>query len=296
MEEDIPHFPTEEGPSKRPRVNSETLQQLEDMGYPRERSLKALVMCGGTTAEVAVSWLLEHAEDPEIDAPFEVEPEIFTKVPLTEEEKKRKLDELQERVRIKREQDKEAERKAEQERERKRVEQGKEMQRIKEERERQDRLSMENAKRRQKEEEAKARAKVQEQLRKDRIERFGYEKAMEIEERERKEKEEGSALREQFKAIFLALKAAHPAEAKKAAETLLVYLNNALEHPKEDKYLHIKKTNAAFQSRVGSLEGGIEFLLLAGFENNGDMLDLNDHNAKLLHAAVTELKVQLLYL
>lgn len=53
---------------------------------------------------------------------------------------------------------------------------------------------------------------------------------------------------------------------KVGIETLSKYLNNIVEHPEEEKYQKIRISNRNFQERVLNLEGGLDFLLAAGFE------------------------------
>nr|GFA03506.1 UBX domain-containing protein 1 [Tanacetum cinerariifolium] len=55
------------------------------------------------------------------------------------------------------------------------------------------------------------------------------------------------------------------AKVKTAFNTLLTYIKNAATKP-EEKFRKIRLSNAAFQDRVGKLEGGIKFLELCGFE------------------------------
>lgn len=49
-------------------------------------------------------------------------------------------------------------------------------------------------------------------------------------------------------------------------ETLCKYLENIINHPDEDKYQKIRMTNRAFSERVLPLEGSMELLLAAGFD------------------------------
>ncbi|WVZ75324.1 hypothetical protein U9M48_023391 [Paspalum notatum var. saurae] len=56
------------------------------------------------------------------------------------------------------------------------------------------------------------------------------------------------------------------AKVKRAFQTLLTYIGNVAKNPDEEKFRKIRLTNATFQERVGSLNGGIEFLELCGFE------------------------------
>lgn len=43
-----------------------------------------------------------------------------------------------------------------------------------------------------------------------------------------------------------------------------------LQNPAEEKFRKIKLSNSAFQTRVGSVTGGTEFLKTLGFELNSD--------------------------
>ncbi|KZF20118.1 ubiquitin carboxyl-terminal hydrolase 14 [Xylona heveae TC161] len=52
--------------------NEAALSQLEAMGFPRVRCEKALHATGNTDAEVAMNWLFEHMEDPDIDQPLDL--------------------------------------------------------------------------------------------------------------------------------------------------------------------------------------------------------------------------------
>eukprot|EP00955_Chlamydomonas_euryale_P026825 282822-Chlamydomonas_euryale.AAC.1 len=54
--------------------------------------------------------------------------------------------------------------------------------------------------------------------------------------------------------------------AQAALSTLLKYIGNVVANPSEDKFRTIKMTNAAFQARVASVDGSVEVLKLAGFE------------------------------
>ncbi|CAN6662246.1 ubiquitin carboxyl-terminal hydrolase 14 [Trichomonascus vanleenenianus] len=50
-------------------ANEMLLEQLESMGMPKVRAEKALFATGNSDAEIAMNWLLEHMEDPDIDSP-----------------------------------------------------------------------------------------------------------------------------------------------------------------------------------------------------------------------------------
>ncbi|KAJ2883682.1 ubiquitin C-terminal hydrolase Ubp14, partial [Coemansia aciculifera] len=52
-----------------PVVDEEVVAQLESMGFPRVRCVKAVVKTGNCGAEAAMSWIFEHMDDPDIDVP-----------------------------------------------------------------------------------------------------------------------------------------------------------------------------------------------------------------------------------
>ncbi|KAJ2802684.1 ubiquitin C-terminal hydrolase Ubp14, partial [Coemansia guatemalensis] len=51
------------------QVDEEVVAQLESMGFPRVRCVKAIKKTGNCGAEAAMNWIFEHMEDPDIDAP-----------------------------------------------------------------------------------------------------------------------------------------------------------------------------------------------------------------------------------
>jgi ubiquitin carboxyl-terminal hydrolase 5/13 len=68
-EELLPDVPAEDDPSGF-SPNSTALNQLESMGFPRNRCLKALHATGNSDADAAMTWLFSHMEDPDIDDPL----------------------------------------------------------------------------------------------------------------------------------------------------------------------------------------------------------------------------------
>ncbi|CAO2192217.1 unnamed protein product [Urochloa humidicola] len=50
-----------------PQVDKKMLGELEAMGFPTIRSIRALHFSGNSNLESAVNWLLEHESDPDID-------------------------------------------------------------------------------------------------------------------------------------------------------------------------------------------------------------------------------------
>ena len=63
-----------------------------------------------------------------------------------------------------------------------------------------------------------------------------------------------------------ALKLNPPPTYKTALSTASKLLNNIISNPMEEKYRSIKKSNAAFNKRLGGVQGGEALLLAAGFE------------------------------
>jgi len=53
-------------------ANEEAAQQLEGMGFPRNRCEKALHATGNLDVNTAMEWLFAHMEDPDIDAPLDL--------------------------------------------------------------------------------------------------------------------------------------------------------------------------------------------------------------------------------
>lgn len=108
------------------KVNQTLLKQMVDeMGFPKVRAEKSLILTGNKSLETAVDWCFEHADDPDIDQPLQlVTSEGAPKPKLTPEEAKKKADELYARARAKREAE---EKRQAIEREKSRIKSGKEV-------------------------------------------------------------------------------------------------------------------------------------------------------------------------
>ncbi|KAI7726140.1 hypothetical protein M8C21_008624 [Ambrosia artemisiifolia] len=48
-------------------VNKKLLDELEDMGFPLARAMRALYYSGNSSLEDAINWIVDHENDPEID-------------------------------------------------------------------------------------------------------------------------------------------------------------------------------------------------------------------------------------
>lgn len=69
-EEELPEDKAESKPSFVP--NTAAMAQLEGMGFPQPRCIRALHATGNNDAETAMNWLFQHMEDPDIDAPLDL--------------------------------------------------------------------------------------------------------------------------------------------------------------------------------------------------------------------------------
>ncbi len=69
-EELLPEDATEHGPLF--LANEDAVQQLEGMGFPRNRCEKALHATGNADTNSAMEWLFAHMEDPDVDEPLDL--------------------------------------------------------------------------------------------------------------------------------------------------------------------------------------------------------------------------------
>lgn len=53
-----------------PPLNATAYEQLQEMGFPANRAEKGLRITGNSSAEVAMQWLFEHMDDPDVDDPY----------------------------------------------------------------------------------------------------------------------------------------------------------------------------------------------------------------------------------
>ncbi|CAA0819863.1 ubiquitin-associated (UBA)/TS-N domain-containing protein [Striga hermonthica] len=288
-----------------PEVSQQLLAELEDMGFPKERAVRALHFSGNSSLEDAANWIVEHENDPDIDkmllVPVSSKQPQAPKPSLTPEEIKLKQQELRERARKKKE---EEEKRMEREKEKERIRVGKELleaKRIEEENERKRILALRKA---EKEEERRAREKIRQKLEEDKAERrrklglpveessAAKSSAPVVEEKKSFLPVRPATKAEQMRECLRTLKQNHKdddAKVKTAFNTLLTFAKNVATNPNEEKFRKIRITNANFQERVGKLKGGIEFLELCGFEKmeGGEFLYLPKEKVDIavLHSA-----------
>lgn len=145
------------------KVNQSLLTALvNEMGFPKVRAEKALILTGNKSVEAAVEWCFAHEDDPDIDEPLQVvTKEGSSKPKLSPEEAKKKADELYAKARAKREAE---EKKEAVEREKNRVKSGKGLTEAKREYEAQQRKRMVEERKREKLEAKKERERVKAML------------------------------------------------------------------------------------------------------------------------------------
>eukprot|EP00181_Compsopogon_caeruleus_P006601 CAMPEP_0184686324 /NCGR_PEP_ID=MMETSP0312-20130426/22028_1 /TAXON_ID=31354 /ORGANISM="Compsopogon coeruleus, Strain SAG 36.94" /LENGTH=347 /DNA_ID=CAMNT_0027141281 /DNA_START=82 /DNA_END=1125 /DNA_ORIENTATION=- len=269
-----------------PAVDGDRLEELLAMGFGRSRAVRALHFSAGGV-EDAVTWLADHEDDRDLDEPLLV-PKTGDKADaasrLTPEEARKIANEMLERARKKKQ---EEEKKMEIEREKERLRTGREMAEAKKKLEEQEWKRAIEARRREKLEDSKARAEIREKLAADRRERrikMGLPPEESLEEQAPNENDALTAgkapsggpvhrstvttIANPLRDTLVLLKKACGGDQNAvniAFRTLLAYCSNLLQHPSQEKFRKIHLSNAAFQARVGSLQGGKEFLELCGF-------------------------------
>ncbi|KAF9218909.1 ubiquitinyl hydrolase [Gyrodon lividus] len=70
-EEELPNESSSSVPSL-PQFDAEAMTQLEGLGFPTVRCQKALLATGNAGAEIAMEWLFNHMDDPDIDDPIQL--------------------------------------------------------------------------------------------------------------------------------------------------------------------------------------------------------------------------------
>lgn len=116
-------------------VDEGLLSQLIDMGFTDVRGRKAIIH--GKNLEGALEWLTEHQDDPDIDQPYMVrKSDTIPKPPLTAEEKARRVEEMKDKIKKRREDRDKQEKADEIRREKERRERGQKMEETLEERQR----------------------------------------------------------------------------------------------------------------------------------------------------------------
>lgn len=119
-------------------------------------------------------------------------------------------------------------------------------------------------------EEEKAKKEMLEQLKRDKIARFGpgvvNESTGEVIEQKPKGPEGIELVKHGLKTVrLLYTEDRQPGVAKTCYKTCHVYLTNIQKNPTEEKFRRINLGNEAFQKRVGKITGGLSILKGSGF-------------------------------
>ena len=69
-EELLPEDSNESSSSAEPSFNQNDIDQLKAMGFSENRRKRALLNTGHNGADIAMNWMFEHMEDPDIDDPL----------------------------------------------------------------------------------------------------------------------------------------------------------------------------------------------------------------------------------
>ncbi|XP_029124921.1 UBX domain-containing protein 1 [Cajanus cajan] len=263
---------------------------------------RCFALLGNTSLEDAINWIIDHENDIDIDemplVDVDIDIDSSESFPITEEMRIKAQNLRVQEGNRKQEEEKRLER----EREKERIQAGKrllEAKRIADENERKRTLSLRKA---EKEEEKRAREKVLQKLEQDKLNRRSKHglhlegqatvrsSAIEIQQEKKPEPVYTTAKVEQLRECLRNLKRNHQGEdarVRRAFQTLIVYVGNVAKNPKEEKYRKIRLSNPLFKDRIGSLNGGVEFLELCGFERTGDFLYLSHEKVdmRLLNSA-----------
>ncbi|XP_074282836.1 uncharacterized protein LOC141607378 isoform X2 [Silene latifolia] len=298
-----------------PEVNQRLLEQLEEMGFPFSRATRALHYSGNSSLEDAITWIVDHEDDPDIDqmplVPLDIDLDGSSSFQMTEEVKV-KAEELRNGGHQPR---KETQRDLERAREKERIRAGKELLEAKRNAEENARKRMIDLKQLEKEEERRARQRIRQKLEADKAERrsklglppmASSSPQTAFHSVQQKSVEVSKVVPSIKKAELLSdclrsLRRNHKdddAKVKRAFQTLYIYVRNVLKNPDLEKFRKIRVTNPVFQERVGSLTGSVRFLELCGFEwtNRGQFLYLRRDKVELetlnsaiaaLHAAIS---------
>lgn len=276
-------------------MNQDLVKQMEEMGFPAARAMRALYHSGGESLEGALGWLEEHGGDADIDEPLMV-PKSAPKKKLTPEEAKAAAAELIRKAKEKRERE---EREMERLREAERIRAGKELALAARQEDELRLKRMLDARQREKEEETRAREKIRQKLEEDkrmRRRKLGLPEELTEEEKEEERRKAAAKIEEvhkkklpikpvevgeKMRGLLVEMKKARPGQdegLKTCWTTLLKMCGNIHSHPGEEKYRRVRLTNPAIQQRVGAFTGAVDFLLLAGFQRDesGENLEMTD--------------------
>jgi len=145
-----------------------------------------------------------------------------------------------------------------------------------------------DAERRKKEklENEKAMRAMEEQLRRDKEERFGKKfsssgKSSSSDKTSIEKAQQGVKIIKELYPDFR-----HPEVAENCFKLLKAYLSNLLKDPENEKFRKINKENKAFSEKISKVEGGLFFLRAVGFEDDGPFLVMKKADTELIKSAL----------
>lgn len=271
-----------------PPVSEGFLATLGEMGIPENRARRALFATSSVGVQQAFDWLEAHQDDVDIDTPLlvrlpvpgattgsgsddDLSMEASRHVGLTEEQRAAKVEELRKKIAARKAERAIAEKEAERLREIKRREDGqKAIETARELEALQRKRDMEKLKK-EKEAAAKEKQRLLAEIAKDKAERRARMGLPPEPVKPAAASGVAAPLSNEAqlaKAIETLSQYKVGGEGLRALKTLRVYVNNALEHPTEDKFQRVNLANEAFKTRVGAFVGGIPVLKCAGFVKN----------------------------
>ncbi|KAG2711992.1 hypothetical protein I3760_04G103800 [Carya illinoinensis] len=250
-----------------PKVNNKMLEELEDMGFPKARAIRALHYSGNSSIEASINWMIDHENDADIDQIPLIAVDIDVETPQPfhiTELMKMKAQELRDQAR---KMEEEEEKKLERHRDGERIRASKDLteaKRTTEESERKRHLALRNA---EKEEEKRARKKILQKLEQDKVERrFGVvlpsERPAALKPSmpflQGKKLQDSLPVKSGTKAEHMreclrSIKRSYlddDARVRRAFQTLLIYVGNVAKNPDEEKFRKIRLGNPLFQVRV----------------------------------------------
>jgi len=230
---------------------------------------------------VAINWLGDHQEDPDIDEPIKFVDLSKTARVLTPEEKAAKVEELKARIAKKRAEREEKEKDELRLNELKRRTEGQGLLEARDEIDAiQRRIAAEKMKK-DKEDAKRERERLRKQIEMDKRERHARGGRLggapidiapvDVSAKKEEEKKKSPVLSPKEKiaknvGILKQYRVGN--DGLTALKTLNVYVKNLLEKPDEDKFRTINLENPAFRKRVASLVGGVAFLKALGYEKD----------------------------
>jgi hypothetical protein len=317
--------PTEESDAVEPPVDKQALEQLQEMGFPRNRCVRALYTTGKSTGtfdlSTALEWLSNHESDEGIDEPLLVSKRARTgESPedtdsqaddvatshMTPEDKKQYIKAKLAQRRAAKEAEAKADARAQ---ELARRSEGQGMVAAKEEFETKQRRLVREAQAREKKAALDERERLRKSLAQDKLEKLSdqyggianvpAEKAKPLRDliagvnpvdampyAERMESATAKIARHKVGDAGL-----------KSLKTLRKLIGNALEQPDEEKFRRVNLGNRVIKERITTIAGGIMFLVACGFERPSadadEMLLREDVGVQRLGEAVSKLDAAL---